>query len=119
MLISAHLSSKPERYEVQAEEMFKALEEIKEENHDLDIILGTDCNHFMSPKKYTSFNISPSMEVQSTTIKKRTAIQVQSRKTNVIVMETKDQIVTNLDILESHVGMISGKGISDKTYLPC
>lgn len=34
-------------------------------------------------------------------------------------MDTKDQIVTNLYIMESHVTMIDGKSISNKTYLPC
>ena len=55
----------------------------------------------------------------STSIKKRTAVQLQTEKVNLIVMETKDQIVSDLPILESQVTMINGDDTSDKTYLPC
>ena len=61
--------------------------------------MGLDSNHFMNPKTYTPYNISPDIEIESTSIKKRTAIQLQTKKTNLIVMETKDQIVTDLKIL--------------------
>ena len=89
------------------------------DNKGIQIILGIDSNHFMSPDKYTDFNISPGVETESTTIKKRTAIQLQTKKTNLIVMETKDQIVSSLPILKSHTTMIDGKNFTDKTYLPC
>jgi len=92
---------------------------VGKEHPGIQIILGLDSNHFMNPDKYPDFHISPAAETQSTTIKKRTAIQLQSKKTNVIVMETKDQIVSSMPIAKSHVVMIDGKNFTDKTYLPC
>ena len=119
LIISGHLSSKQEKYFEQAARMFEILNKIVKDHKDIQIILGIDCNHFMNPEKYTEFNITPNVETQSTTIKKRTAIQVQSKKTNLIVMETKDQIVSTLPISRSRIEMIDGKDFSEKTYLPC
>lgn len=64
------------------------------------------------------FNIVPEKENDVTTVKKRTAIQLQTKKTNLIVMENKDQIISDLKIKKFHVVMISGGKVSEKTYLP-
>lgn len=117
LVISGHLSSKEDKHVKQAPAMFKILTKIQQ-NENVYVIMGLDSNHFMSPKDYPRYNIHPAVATESTSTKKRTAIQLQTKKTNLIVMETKDQIVSDLNILESHVTMINGSETSDKTYLP-
>lgn len=45
-------------------------------------------------------------------------MQLQTSKTNVIVIEVKDQIVSDLRMVNSKVMKINGKSISNHTYLP-
>ena len=46
-------------------------------------------------------------------------MQLQTSKANVIVMETKDHLVSTLREKHHFIGMINGNWIDEKIYLPC
>jgi hypothetical protein len=81
--------------------------------------LGADANHFVDPKLFPNYHFVPNAEKTSTTSKKRTWIQLQTNKANVIVMETKDQLISTLKSVNHFVGMTNGNWINQKLYLPC
>jgi hypothetical protein len=99
--------------------MFETIDKVLKENNNLELILGADSNHFMDPKLFPNYNFVPNTEKIATTSKKRTWIQLQSNKANVIVMETKDQLASTLKEVNHFVGMINGDWIDEKLYLPC
>lgn len=85
LIVSAHLTSKSTNVE-QAKEMFSTFGRILKENPGMELILGTDSNHFMDPTLYPGYSFIPNQEKMSTTSKKRTWLQLQTVKANVIVM---------------------------------
>lgn len=118
LLVSAHLTSKATNVE-QAKQMFATFDRILKENPGLELILGTDSNHFMDPALYKGYSFIPNQQKMSTTSKKRTWMQLQTSKANVIVMETKDHLVSTLREKHHFIGMINGNWIDEKIYLPC
>jgi hypothetical protein len=58
LLVSAHLTSKATNVE-QAKQMFATFDRILKENPGLELILGTDSNHFMDPALYKGYSFIP------------------------------------------------------------
>ena len=48
--------------------------------------MGVDSNCFLDSMNYQAFNIVPTLDTIPTTIKKRTALQIQTSKTNELVI---------------------------------
>ena len=102
LIMSVHLSSKKHHVD-QATQMFETLTEISEKYKDLVIIVGTDANHKLSSNQL--FKVYPDDNIP-TTRKKRTHLQCQFEKANKLVEESKDFIVTNIEISSSRVETI-------------
>jgi len=81
LLIAVHLSSKAHRIE-QAKEMFLVLKAIGEEYPQLKIILGVDANQPLN--RVENITIFPVGKEFITTSKKRTMLQVQFHKSDVL-----------------------------------
>jgi hypothetical protein len=81
-------------------------------------VIGVDANHFLDPNVYSGFNFIPDVEKSSTTSKKRTWVQLQSSKSNLIVMETKDHLISTRKVNNFFIGTIHGLWINEKVYLP-
>lgn len=67
-----------------------------------------DANSFIRPFD-ERLQMFPDSEEQFTSIKKRTSMQVQSSKSEKLVKELKDAIMTTLPIQTKYVFTISGK----------
>jgi hypothetical protein len=98
--------------------MFENLNTIRKEYPGLEIVIGTDSNHFLDPNVYPGFNFIPDVEKSSTTSKKRTWVQLQTSKANVIVMETKDHLISTRKMKNFFIGTLSGNWMNEKVYLP-
>lgn len=71
---------------------------LKDKFPEFNIISGCDINSFL-PSFDNSFHLYPENITQSTVVKKRTSMQVQSNKSEVVSKESKDSILTNLPII--------------------
>jgi hypothetical protein len=60
----------------------------------------------------------PVYEWQFTTLKKRTYSQAQYHKAEIEIKESKDRIISTLNIEYGEVRYLSGGKASDKSYLP-
>jgi hypothetical protein len=74
--------------------MFAVLDEIKTAHPELHIIVGIDANHYLGNRP--PYHIFPSTDKCITTSKQRTYLQLQYNKSNKLVQEVKDAIITNL-----------------------
>lgn len=74
--------------------MFNTLNQVKSQHSDTVIIVGVDANQFLPMHKHPGFGIYPVEESTITSAKKRTYMQLQTNKANVIVMDCKDLIIT-------------------------
>jgi hypothetical protein len=90
----------------QATEMFEVLDEVRDAYPDLHIIVGIDANHYLGDRP--PYHIFPSSDKYITTSKQRTYLQLQYNKSNKMVQEVKDAIITNLDILKSVIIDVTG-----------
>lgn len=83
--------------------------------------IGVNSNYFLSPIIFP-YNIVPdgNSSDKSTSIKKRTQIQVQSEKANILYIETKTHIVTDFYISEWNIVDIESNKLreDEKAYLP-
>lgn len=78
----------------------------------MKIILGMDANHFI--KQHGNFSRFPISEKDVTTRKKRTFIQMQYNKSNKLVEEVKDLLVSNLEITKGRIETIEQSVISSQ-----
>lgn len=121
MLISSHFTSRPAGYLQNEKELSETLSDILtyyNGNKDFNVIIGVDANHFMEvPQIKGSINIVPTDKSHSTTIKKRTFIQAQLHKADIVVNEVKDHILTTLPIQKHRTSLVDGKDAED-TLLP-
>lgn len=101
-MLSIHLTSKSENVK-QAEEVFKALEELYDEHPLMKIIIGTDANHFIGGCPTNFLNFVPKTVEEITSNKMRTHVQVQFKKAGDQSKAGKDYILTNLDIKEYRI----------------
>lgn len=111
LFISAHLTSKSINVQ-QAEEMYKVLDKILEEYPHMKIVVGMDANHFI--KEHGKFTRFPISEKDVTTRKKRTFIQLQYNKSNKLVEEVKDLLVSNLEITKGKIETIEQTVVSSE-----
>ena len=83
-MISGHLNSKKEKNQENVKDLQKIMPTIVERYPELDIICGMDANSYIEPfdKRIFMFPDSPDI---FTTIKKRTSMQVQSKKAELLV----------------------------------
>ena len=100
LLVSAHLSSKKIKTQ-QAEIVKEVIQSILTEEPELKVIMGIDANQFLTD--LDQLNIYPKTNNNFTTRKRRTNMQLQFEKSEVVVQGVKDHIVTNLKFLESKV----------------
>lgn len=113
LLISAHLKSSKLHIE-QAKAMFETLRGIKEQHPLLKIIIGMDANHLVKHENLLDENgrqmffLTPSQPEKPTTVKKRSFLQAQFKKSGIAVSEVKDHIVASRDIFESRIERIDG-----------
>ena len=85
---------------------------------DYNVILGGDLNSYLGAMKEENLNIFPVEEEQITTIKKRTYTQGQFHKADKIVKESKDKIITNLQIRKGQVTYMDGTEPNEHTLVP-
>ena len=104
LLCCIHLSSKSANQK-QAKEMADIFKEIRNEYENLNIIAGVDANHFL--EDFPFLNVYPSDELDVTTRKKRTSMQLQFEKAEKLIEEAKDHIITNLSITDVKVETIN------------
>ena len=64
------------------------------------------------------YSIFPNDSSTATTVKKRTSIQAQTHKSNVIVVACKDLIITTENNTDSRVSTINGNEVDKKMFLP-
>lgn len=79
--------------------MFEVFNQIKNAHKDIKIIVGIDANSFVSSSEYpfisdNVYTIYPSTKNNFTTAKKRTAMQLQTHKSNLVDIKCKDHIIT-------------------------
>lgn len=76
-----------------------------------------DANSYIEPfdKRIFMFPDSPNIY---TTVKKRTSMQVQSKKAEKLIQENKDAIMTTLPFQLKHVMKIDGDKPRDHIHLP-
>jgi hypothetical protein len=79
--VAVHLTSKPHRTE-QAKDMFVVLKAIMDEYPQLKVILGVDANQPLN--RMDDITIFPIAKEFITTSKKRTMLQVQFHKSDVL-----------------------------------
>ena len=81
----------------------------------LKIIIGMYANHLvkhenlLDEKGRQMFFLTPSQPEKPTTIKKRSFLQAQFKKSGIAVSEVKDHIVASRDIFESRIERIDGE----------
>lgn len=117
IIISSHLGSKDYENVVHVKELKQALPELKAKFPKMDIILAGDLNSFLEPFA-SEFNLFPNNKDTITTVKKRTFTQGQYSKADKTVKESKDKIITTLNILKGKVSYISGQEPSKETLVP-
>ena len=89
--------------------MFTTLKQIKTENPLLKIMIGMDANHFLEHDNLLNddgeqiFFIAPDVPDKPTTIKKRSFLQAQYKKSGLAVSEVKDHIVPTNPISEYEI----------------
>ena len=71
--------------------MFKVFDSIKNDHPDIKIIVGIDANSFLQNSNYI---IYPNNKNNFTTAKKRTAMQLQTKKSNLLDIKCKDHLIT-------------------------
>ena len=101
MLLSVHLSSKQHRFE-QLNSMQSTLWKLVEEEH-VKIIMGLDANQKV---KLNEFYIFPDFEA-ITTAKKRTMMQFQFHKSDILVEEAKDYLISNFPLSSGKIETIA------------
>ena len=95
--------------------MFAVLRQIKEDHPLLKILIGIDANHFLVHENLLDsegnqiFFIAPNVPEKPTTIKKRSFMQAQYKKSGLAVSEVKDHIVSSKNIVEYSIEGIDGK----------
>lgn len=83
------------------------------------LVAGMDSNHFLRNFKLNRhIHKVPNTIHQSTSIKKRSFIQAQLHKADLLVNEVKDHIITTLPIESSWLEVIDGND-SKQELLPC
>nr|BAJ97870.1 predicted protein [Hordeum vulgare subsp. vulgare] len=123
LLINAHLSSNKEKNPPQMESVKSTLKVLKQTQPNLHIILGGDLNAYLisNPEFDKMFHMFPVSKDDITTIKMRTKAQGQYEKGNVPNIESKDKIITDLNIKKDSglITFIDGKTKPDlKSYIP-
>lgn len=100
ILINAHLSSGKEKNGPQIESLKQTLLTLKQQKSNYHIILGGDLNSFLAPNPDFDkvFNMYPRGKDDITTIKMRTMAQGQYEKGNITNVESKDKIISDLEI---------------------
>ena len=78
--------------------MFEVINEIMNEHPLLKIIIGIDANHFMKNHDTRGLEVIPATETEHTSTKKRTFVQAQFSKADIMTSAVKDHIITNLNI---------------------
>jgi len=69
--------------------------------------VGIDANHFLG--KRAPYQIYPDTDKYFTTSKQRTYLQLQYNKSNKLVSEVKDAILTNLKITKANISDVQGR----------
>ena len=76
-----------------------------------------DANSYIAPFDERIFMFPDSADI-FTTVKKRTSMQVQTKKAEKLVEENKDAIMTTLPFQLRHVMKIDGEKPEETAYLP-
>lgn len=95
--------------------MFGILRNIMLEYPTLNMIVGMDANQWINPQDFLSS--FPDSNETITTSKKRTMMQMQYHKSDILVQETKDYLMTNMLIKECRVETVLQKEMPE-TLLP-
>jgi hypothetical protein len=73
-----------------------------------DIVVAGDLNSYLEPFS-NKFSYFPIYTDETTTIKKRTFTQGQFHKAEKVISESKDKIISTLDIVEGKISYITGE----------
>lgn len=105
-----HLSSQEAKNKEQVENLKKDLLNMRHYLSKYEIIVGGDINSFMQPDPIfgPKFHLFPRYEYDFTTLKKRTYAQSQYHKAEKEVKESKDRIISTLNIEEGRVTFLNG-----------
>ncbi len=68
-----------------------------------------DANHFIGGSPFNFLNFVPKSKEEFTTIKKRTFLQVQFRKSDELSRMGKDYVLSNLNIKDYSIIKINGE----------
>jgi hypothetical protein len=85
---------------------------LREKFPHLDIICGCDANTFLESFD-SNIHIFPEDKNTFTTLKKRTSMQTQSAKAEQVVKESKDHLISTLDLMGGQILTIDGKVCSE------
>ena len=85
----------------------------------MHLIVGMDANHWIESFKLDKLSwIVPIESDQHTSIKKRSYIQAQLHKADVMINELKDHIISTLPITDFRIETIKGMESSKNCLLP-
>jgi endonuclease/exonuclease/phosphatase family metal-dependent hydrolase len=107
IFINAHLSSKDELNRKQIKDLKDGITALKQKLPDYGIVIAGDLNSYLEPFS-KNFSYYPIYAEDTTTIKKRTFTQGQYHKAEKVVKESKDKIVSTLDVIDGKISYITG-----------
>ena len=117
VFIGVHLSSKAEASKEQVKILLEFLQGVKKTYPNREIVCAGDLNSFASYEQNESFSkmydMYPLQEGAYTTIKKRTRTQAQWKKAEDEVRESKDKVMSTMEIMVSKIQLISGERIEE------
>ena len=126
LFISPHLSSKKEPNKEQVQMMKNSLTKLKKNFPKLRIVAAGDYNGYIEhgfmiqtePDKSFPIYVFPDAKTTPTCNKKRTLIQAQKNKANVLSKEAKDYIISTEKLTSERVLTMSGVDVQKIESLP-
>lgn len=117
LLLSVHLTSRPERIE-QARDLFLALEELVTAHPMLRVIVGANCSQYLAADKNNFLNTVPDTPDEQTSTKMRTYLQAQLSKAGQYTSLVKDHLFSTLPFKEHSIDLIDGSRAVREDLLP-
>jgi hypothetical protein len=115
-----HLSSQLDKNSKQVANLKEDLLKLRNALPRHELVLGGDINSFMESDAAfgKNFHLYPRYEWEFTTLKKRTYAQAQFHKAEQEVKESKDRIISTLNISAGEVRFLNGNKADVSSYLP-
>ena len=120
-MICAHLNSNSKENTVQKQQMEEGLVMLRKTAPSHHLISGGDINSFLEESetlKTHRLRMYPDSDKTYTTVKKRTTLQGQYRKSDQLVVESKDKIITSLGLQNGKCVYINHQHSSEASLIP-